>query len=87
MGKRVLTQMTGIQKLARCVTIRCLWRKDEVLNIIDMFKVTERIKGGQDIPLLNHSSRLLFTLSTFLCAVTSTNPEFFSMQADEYVEN
>ena len=23
------------------------------------------------------SSRLLFTLSTYLCAVTSTNPEFF----------
>ena len=49
--------------------------KDEALNIIyDMFKVTERIKFSlrwtQDIPLL-------FTLSTYLCAVTSTNPEFF----------
>ena len=57
-------------------------RKDEALNIIyDMFKVTERIKFSlrwtQDIPLLNRSSRLLFTLSTYLCAVTSTNPEFF----------
>ena len=57
-------------------------RKDEMLNIIyDMFKVTERIKFSlrwtQDIPLLNRSSRLLFTLSTYLCAVTSTNPEFF----------
>ena len=56
--------------------------KDEALNIIyDMFKVTERIKFSlrwtQDIPLLNRSSRLLFTLSTYLCAVTSTNPEFF----------
>ena len=56
--------------------------KDETLNIIyDMFKVTERIKFSlrwtQDIPLLNRSSRLLFTLSTYLCAVTSTNPEFF----------
>ena len=56
--------------------------KDEVLNIIyDMFKVTERIKFSfrwtQDIPLLNRSSRLLFTLSTYLCAITSTNPEFF----------
>ena len=57
-------------------------RKDEALNIIyDMFKVMERIKFSlrwtQDIPLLNRSSRLLFTLSTYLCAVTSTNPEFF----------
>ena len=57
-------------------------RKDEMLNIIyDMFKVTERIKFSlrwtQDIPLLNRSSRLLFTLSTYLCAVTSTNPKFF----------
>ena len=57
-------------------------RKDEVLSIIyDMFKVMERIKFSlrwtQDIPLLNRSSRLLFTLSTYLCAVTSTNPEFF----------
>ena len=57
-------------------------RKDEALNIIyDMFKVTERIKFSlrwtQDIPLLNRSSRLLLTLSTYLCAVTSTNPEFF----------
>ena len=53
-------------------------RKDEALNIIyDMFKVTEGIKFSQDIPLLNRSSRLLFTLSTYLCAVTSTNPEFF----------
>ena len=56
--------------------------KDEALNIIyDMFKVTERIKFSlrwtQDIPLLNRSSRLLFTLSTYLCALTSTNPEFF----------
>ena len=56
--------------------------KDEALNIIyDMFKVMERIKLSlrwtQDIPLLNRSSRLLFTLSTYLCAVTSTNPEFF----------
>ena len=52
--------------------------KDEALNIIyDMFKVTEGIKFSQDIPLLNRSSRLLFTLSTYLCAVTSTNPEFF----------
>ena len=50
-------------------------RKDEVLNIIyDMFKV---LRWTQDIPLLNHSSRLLFTLSTYLCAVTSMNPEFF----------
>ena len=57
-------------------------RKDEALNILyDMFKVTERIKFSlrwtQDIPLLNRSSRLLFTLSTYLCALTSTNPEFF----------
>ena len=57
-------------------------RKDEALNIIyDMFKVMERIKFSlrwtQDIPLLNRSSRLLFTFSTYLCAVTSTNPEFF----------
>ena len=57
-------------------------RKDEALNIVyDMFKVMERIKFSlrwtQDIPLLNHSSRLWFTLSTYLCAVTSTNPEFF----------
>ena len=57
-------------------------RKDEALNIIyDIFKVTERIKFSlrwtQDVPLLNRSSRLLFTLSTYLCAVTSTNPEFF----------
>ena len=57
-------------------------RKDEALNIIyDMFKFTERIKFSlrwtQDIPLLNRSSRLLFTLSTYLCAVTSTKPEFF----------
>ena len=56
--------------------------KDEALNIIyDMFKVMERIKFSlrwtQDIPLLNHLSRLLFTSSTHLCAVTSTNPEFF----------
>ena len=56
--------------------------KDEALNIIyNMFKVTERIKFSlrwtQDVPLLNHSSRLLFTLSTYLCAVTSMNPEFF----------
>ena len=56
--------------------------KDEALNIIyDMFKVMERIKFSlrwtQDIPLLNGSSRLLFTLSTYLCAVTLTNPEFF----------
>ena len=56
--------------------------KDEALNIIyDMFKVTERIKFSlrwtQDVPLLNRSSRLLFTLSTYLCAVTSMNPEFF----------
>ena len=57
-------------------------RKDEALNILyDMFKVMERIKfslrWSQDIPLLNSSSRLLFTLSTYLCAVKSTNPEFF----------
>ena len=57
-------------------------RKDEALNIIyDMFKVTERInfslRWTQDIPLLNRSSRLLFTLSTYLCAVTSRNPKFF----------
>ena len=57
-------------------------RKDEALNIIYyMFKVTERIKFSlrwtQDVPLLNHSSRLFFTLSTYLCAVTSMNPEFF----------
>ena len=57
-------------------------RKDEALNILyDMFKVMERIKfslrWSQDIPLLNCSSRLLFTLSTYLCAVKSTNPEFF----------
>ena len=56
--------------------------KDEALNIIyNMFKVTERIKFSlrwtQDVPLLNHSSRLLSTLSTYLCAVTSMNPEFF----------
>ena len=56
--------------------------KDEALNIIyNMFKVTERIKFSlrwtQDVPLLNHSSRLIFTLSTYLCAVTTTNPEFF----------
>ena len=43
-------------------------RKDEALNIIyDMFKVMERIKFSlrwtQDIPLLNRSSRLLFTLT------------------------
>ena len=57
-------------------------RKDEALNIIyDMHKVTERVKFSlrwtQDVPLLNRSSRLLFTLSTYLCAVTSMNPEFF----------
>ena len=57
-------------------------RKDEALNILyDMHKVAERIKFSlrwtQDVPLLNRSSRLLFTLSTYLCAVTSTNPEFF----------
>ena len=56
--------------------------KDEALNIIyDMHKVTERIKfrvrWTQDVPLLNLSSRLLFTLSTYLCAVTSMKPEFF----------
>ena len=56
--------------------------KDEALNIIyDMFKVTERIKFSlrwtQDVPLLNPSSRLLFALSTYLCAVTAMNPEFF----------
>ena len=56
--------------------------KDVALNIIyDMFKVTERIKSSprwtQDVPLLNRSSRLLFALSTFLSAVTTTNPEFF----------
>ena len=56
--------------------------KDEALNIIyDMFKVMERIKfylrWTQDIPLLNRSSRLLFTLSTYLSAVASRNPEFF----------
>ena len=35
------------------------------------------LRWTQDVPLLNHSSRLLFTLSTYLCAITSTNPEFF----------
>ena len=58
-------------------------RKDEALNIIyDIHKVTKRIKFSlrwtQDVPLLNHSSRLLFTLSTYLCAITSMNPEFFT---------
>ena len=56
--------------------------KDEALNIIyDMHKVTERIKFSlrwiKDVQLLNHSSRLLFTFSTYLCAVTSTSPKFF----------
>ena len=67
--------------------------KDEALNILyDMHKVAERIKFSlrwtQDVPLLNRSSRLLFTLSTYLCAVTSMNPEFFekASQANEYVE-
>ena len=58
-------------------------RKDEALNIIyDIHKVTERIKFSlrrtHDVPLLIRSSRLLFTLSTYLCAITSTNPEFFA---------
>ena len=35
------------------------------------------LRWTQDVPLLNRSSRLLFTLSTYLCAITSTNPEFF----------
>ena len=35
------------------------------------------LRWTQDVPLLNRSSRLLFTLSTYLCAFTSTNPEFF----------
>ena len=57
--------------------------KDEALNILyNMHKVAERIKFSlrwtQDVPLLNRSSRLLFTLSTYLCAITSTNPEFFA---------
>ena len=56
--------------------------KDEALNIIyDIHKVTERIKFSlrwtRDVPLLNHASRLLFTLSTYMCAITSTNAEFF----------
>ena len=58
-------------------------RKDEALNIVyDIHKVAERIKFSlrwtQNVPLLNRSSRLLFTLSTYLCAFTSTNPEFFA---------
>ena len=57
-------------------------RKDEALNIVyDIHKVAERIKFSlrwtPNVPLLNHSSRLLFTLSTYLCAITSTNPEYF----------
>ena len=57
-------------------------RKDEALNIVyDIHKVAERIKFSlrwtPNVPLLNRSSRLLFTLSTYLCAITSTNSEFF----------
>ena len=57
-------------------------RKDESLNILyDMHTVAERIKFSlrwtPNVALLNRSSRLLFTLSTYLCAITSTNPEFF----------
>ena len=57
-------------------------RKDEALNIVyDIHKIAERIKFSlrwtPNVPLLNRSSRLLFTLSTYLCAITSTNPEFF----------